>query len=159
MDNSILLEIAQFLKIDSDKVDKTLSLLLNEYSVPFIARYRKEMTGGLNEVQIRDIRDQYEHLYLLNERKNTILRSITEQGKLTPELEIKIKSTKNRSELEDLYVPFKPKKRTRGQIACERGLDKTALKILAQEEGTNLIQLFELAVGSHTEVQTLEQVI
>lgn len=159
MDQSIILEVSQTTQIDLTKVEKTLSLLFNECTVPFIARYRKEVTGGLNEVQIRDIRDQYEHLYLLNERKNTILRSVSEQGKLTPELETKIKQTKNRQELEDIYLPFKPKKRTRGQIACERGLDKVAQVILAQDAETNLVQIFENAVGSHAELSTLENVI
>lgn len=158
MDNNILVEIAENLKIDINKIEKTLTLLFDEYSVPFIARYRKEITGGLDETQIRDIRDQYEYIHLLNERKTTVLRSISEQGKLTPELESKIKQTKNRSELEDLYLPFKPKKRTRGQIAVERGLDKIANVILVQDAELNLVHLFEQAVESHPDLKTIENV-
>jgi len=155
----IIHEVAEITHIDLNKTKSTLDLLLNEYSVPFIARYRKEATGGLNEVQIRDIRDQYEHLFLLNERKNTILRSITEQEKLTPELESKIKSTKKRSELEDLYLPFKPKKRTRGQVAVEKGLEQISKVILEQDSEINLISIFEKTVGTHPELQTIESVI
>lgn len=164
MDNSILVEIAENLQIDVKKIEKTLELLLDEYSVPFIARYRKEVTGGLNETQIREIRDQYEYIHLLNERKNIILRSISEQGKLTAEIEIKIKQTKNRSELEDLYLPFKPKKRTRGQIASERGLDKIAHVILAhvilaQNAELNFVHLLEQVVNSHPDLKTIENVV
>ncbi len=157
--DGIILEVSEITKLNIEKVQKTLDLLLNDCSVPFIARYRKEVTGGLDEIQIRDIRDQYEHLYLLNERKTTILRSISEQGKLTPELESCIKATKKRSELEDLYVPFKPKKRTRGQMALERGLDKVAEKVLTQSNDINLLQFFEESVGSHDELKTIENVI
>lgn len=159
MDNNILVEIAENLNIDLNKIGKTLSLLFDEYSVPFIARYRKEVTGGLDETKIREIRDQYEYIHLLNERKSTIIRSISEQGKLTEELEAKIKQTKHRSELEDIYLPFKPKKRTRGQIAAERGLDKFAHIILAQEADLNFVNLLEQAVNTHTDLKTIENVL
>jgi len=106
----IVNDISTELNIKSGPVESTLKLILDDCTVPFIARYRKEATGGLDEVQIRDIRDRFEYLVALNERKETILKSITEQGKMTPALESKIKTCKVKADLEDLYLPFKPKK-------------------------------------------------
>lgn len=153
----IVIEISAELGLAKTPVENTLKLILDDCTVPFIARYRKEATGGLDEVQIRDIRDRFEYVLALNERKETILKSIQEQGKLTPQLETRIKTCKVKSELEDLYLPFKPKKRTRGQIAKERGLEPLALEILKQDPALeDLVSLCVSYVGQHPEVTTLE---
>ncbi len=111
------------------QIENTLKLKSEGATIPFIARYRKERTGELNETQIRDIFDRYEYLNELEERKNTILKSIKEQGKLTDDLKKKIEETTKKNELEDLYLPFKPKKRTRATIAKEKGLEPFAKTI------------------------------
>lgn len=156
----IVTDISTELNLKAGPVESTLKLILDDCTVPFIARYRKEATSGLDEIQIRDIRDRFEYLIALNERKETILKSITEQGKMTPALESKIKACKVKAELEDLYLPFKPKKRTRGQIAKERGLEPLALEILKQDPALeDLAQLCVAYVDQHPEVTTLELAI
>jgi uncharacterized protein len=153
----IVIDISTELNLSKSPVESTLKLILDDCTVPFIARYRKEATGGLDEVQIRDIRDRFEYLIALSERKDTILKSIQEQGKLTPALEARVKGCKVKAELEDLYLPYKPKKRTRGQIAKERGLEPLALEILKQDPALeDLLSLCVSYVGQHDEVTTLE---
>ena len=115
------------------QVTETVALFREGGTVPFIARYRKERTGELDEVQIRTIEERLAYFTELEERKLTVLKSITEQGKLTPELEGRIRSTRQKTELEDLYLPFKPKRRTKATIAKERGLEPLADIIGAQE--------------------------
>ena len=126
--------ISNELHLSSQAVDNTLSLLDLGCTIPFIARYRKERTGGLNEVQIAQISNSYEKLKEIEKRKNTILKTIEEQGKLTDDLRAKIDSCWVLSELEDLYLPYKPRRRTRAQIARERGLEPLATLILMQRE-------------------------
>ncbi|MFQ5583378.1 MAG: Tex-like N-terminal domain-containing protein, partial [Calditrichia bacterium] len=99
------------------QVARTVELLDEGNTVPFISRYRKEITGSLDEEQIRSIENRMKYLRMLEERKKTILNSIAEQGKLTPELEERIKASLKLQEIEDLYLPYKPKKRTRATIA------------------------------------------
>lgn len=150
-------EISTELNLGKPSVENTLKLILDDCTIPFIARYRKEVTGALDEVQIRDIRDKFEYLVALQERKDAILKSIEEQGKLTPELKTKIVSCKVKSQLEDLYLPFKPKKRTRGMIAKERGLEPLAVEILKQSpELTDVLALATTFVGAHEDVKTPE---
>lgn len=115
------------------QVARTVELLDEGNTVPFISRYRKEITGSLDEEQIRSIEDRMKYLRMLEERKKTILNSIAEQGKLTPELEERIKASLKLQEIEDLYLPYKPKKRTRATIARLRGLEPLADLIFAQE--------------------------
>lgn len=110
----------------------TLRLLEDGNTVPFIARYRKEVTQSLDEVQIRTIQERHAYLVELEQRRQTILSSISEQGKLTDELRARLLAVHNKAELEDLYLPFKPKRRTRAIIARERGLAPLAERILAQ---------------------------
>ena len=114
--------------------DNTLALLDAGCTIPFIARYRKERTGNLNEVQIAQISELYEKLQELEKRKETILKTIGEQGALTPELESRIRQCYVSSELEDLYLPYKPKRRTRAQVAREQGLEPLAVLLKAQRE-------------------------
>jgi uncharacterized protein len=126
------LQIAQELQIRPNQVKATLELLDGGGTVPFIARYRKEATGELDEVQVAAIRDRVEQLRELDKRKEAILKSIQEQGKLTTELEAKVKSAETMSKLEDIYLPYKPKRRTKGMIAREKGLEPLAELIFSQ---------------------------
>ncbi|EMD1717258.1 Tex family protein [Providencia stuartii] len=118
--------IAGELQVQPKQVFSAITLLDEGNTVPFIARYRKEVTGGLDDTQLRQLENRLGYLRELNERKQTILKSIKEQDKLTPELAAAINNTLNKTELEDLYLPFKPKRRTRGQIAIEAGLEPLA---------------------------------
>jgi uncharacterized protein len=131
----LLVHVAQQLQVPLKGLVATMQLLDEGGTVPFIARYRKEATGGLDEVQIRNIEEQLAYLRDLLGRRETILKSIEEQGKLTPELRARIEATLDRSELEDLYLPYKPKRRTKATIARERGLEPLALYLWNQEPG------------------------
>lgn len=115
------------------QVEHTVELLQEWATVPFIARYRKEHTGELDEVQIRSVEEQFSYFCELEERKITVLKSIEEQGQLTPELRERIESSRQKTEVEDLYLPYKPKRRTKATIARERGLEPLADIIAAQE--------------------------
>ncbi|WP_449290033.1 Tex family protein [Orbus sturtevantii] len=118
--------IAAELNVKTEQVLAAVTLLDEGSTVPFIARYRKEATGGLDDTQLRTLDSRLNYLRELDDRKQTILKSIAEQGKLTTELEKSIITTLNKTELEDLYLPYKPKRRTRGQIAIEAGLEPLA---------------------------------
>ena len=135
MDTTIFAKIiAEALSLREGAVANTMTLLDEGATIPFIARYRKERTGGLDEVQIGHISDHYERLRELAKRKETILKTINEQGKFTEELQRRIEATWNATELEDLYMPFKPRRRTRAQVAREQGLEPLAQIILMQRE-------------------------
>ncbi|HEY0110445.1 MAG TPA: Tex family protein [Fibrella sp.] len=123
--------IASRLTLSAKSVTNTLELLTGGATVPFIARYRKEMTGGLDEVQIANIRDLSQKLADLDKRRDAILSIITEQGKLTPELRKKIEAADSMTELEDLYLPYKQKRKTRAMLAIERGLEPLADRIFS----------------------------
>lgn len=125
--------IAKELQIQENQVENTLELLSEGASVPFIARYRKEVTGSLDEIAITHIRDRMEKLEELENRKETILHSIEEQGLLTPELRIQIEQTESASELEDLYLPYRPKRKTRATIARSKGLEPLAKILMSQK--------------------------
>lgn len=126
--------IAERLGISIKQIANTIALLEEGATVPFISRYRKEMTGSLDEVQIGNIQAAKEQLDELDKRKLTILKTITEQELLTPELKVKIEQCYDLNELEDLYLPFKPKRRTRATIAREKGLEPLAKLIFKQYE-------------------------
>ena len=126
--------ISEHLHIRAEQVDATLDLLDAGCTIPFISRYRKEATGNLNEVQVAAISDLNDKLKELQKRKDTILKTIEEQGKLTDELRNRITASWNTTELEDLYLPFKPKRRTRAQVARERGLEPLANTLMMQFE-------------------------
>ncbi|MBN6063003.1 Tex family protein [Aggregatibacter actinomycetemcomitans] len=118
--------IAQELNVCDNQILAAIQLLDDGNTIPFIARYRKEVTGGLDDTQLRHFETRLIYLRELEERRQTILKSIEEQGKLTDELREKIQATQSKTELEDLYLPFKPKRRTKGQIAIEAGLEPLA---------------------------------
>lgn len=125
---------ASALSLHERQVARTLELLCNGATIPFVSRYRKEATGGLDEVQIAAIKQVYDKLTDLWKRKETILASIDAQGKLTAELEQRIGNCWDATELEDIYLPFKPKRRTRAEMARQKGLEPLALLIAGQRE-------------------------
>ena len=126
--------ISDALKLPEHRVQNTLKLLLNGATIPFISRYRKEATGGMDEVQISEINARYEKLCELAKRKETILSTIGELGKLTPELSKRIADCWEGTELEDIYLPYKPKRKTRAEIARQKGLEPFAVLLLMQRE-------------------------
>ncbi|MBN1480254.1 RNA-binding transcriptional accessory protein [candidate division KSB1 bacterium] len=133
MDQQLITIIAEELGLRWNQVKNTIELLDADNTVPFIARYRKEVTGSMDEEQIRAVWERTRYLRNLEERKQTILKSIAEQGKLTPELEEKIKAATKLQDVEDLYLPYKPKRRTRATVAKEKGLEPLAEMILKQD--------------------------
>ena len=132
--NSFARLIAQQLNLQERAVDNTLALLDEGCTIPFISRYRKERTGGLDEVQIAAISTQYERFKEIQKRKETVVKTISDLGKLTPELEKRIADCWDATELEDIYLPYKPKRRTRAQVAREQGLEPLAKILLQQRE-------------------------
>jgi uncharacterized protein len=128
----ILLHVAQSLDVALKSLVAVIELLDGGGTVPFIARYRKEATGNLDEVQIRNIEEKLAYFRELEDRRETILTSIAEQGKLTDELKARIEATLEKSELEDLYLPYKPKRRTKATMAREKGLEPLALYLWEQ---------------------------
>lgn len=134
MDDQMIVRIAQKLNIDTFQVKNTILLLNEGATIPFISRYRKELTGSLDEVAIARIQLEYNTFVELEKRKATILKTIEEQSQLTPELKSKIENTFDPTELEDIYLPYKPKKRTKASIAKEKGLEPLAKIIMSQFE-------------------------
>lgn len=126
MSQAICRMIAQELNVRPEQVNAAVTLIDDGNTVPFIARYRKEVTGGLDDTQLRTLDSRLSYLRELDDRRQTILKSIQEQGKLTPELEREITQADSKTRLEDLYLPYKPKRRTKGQIAIEAGLEPLA---------------------------------
>ena len=127
-------QIATQLGISQKFVEATLALLDEGCTIPFIARYRKERTGGLDEVQIAAISDRYDKLLDIQKRKETVIKTITDLDKMTPELQERINQCWDATELEDIYLPYKPKRRTRAQVAREQGLEPLALLLMKQRE-------------------------
>jgi len=147
-------------KIRVEQVQATIALLDDENTVPFIARYRKEVTGGLDENQIIAIQDRVRYLRALEERKQTVLKSIEEQGKLTDELRAQITAAVKLQEVEDLYLPYKPKKRTRATIAKEKGLEPLAQQMWAQQEYSgNLEEIAAAYINAEKGVNTAEEAL
>jgi len=138
----ILQRISKELTIPLKGLVATIELLDQDATVPFIARYRKEVTGNLDELQIRSIQEQAEYFRELEERRQTVLKSIEEQGKLTPELRLKIEAALEKNVLEDLYLPYKPKRRTKAAIAREKGLEPLADYLWNQVRGPAGLQDF-----------------
>lgn len=126
--------ISNALQLNIKQIDNTIKLLNEGATIPFISRYRKEATNGLDEVQIEQIKNQYDKLCELAKRKETVLNTINEQGKLTDELKKRIENSWNSTEIEDIYLPYKPKRRTRAEIARQKGLEPLATLILFQKE-------------------------
>jgi uncharacterized protein len=157
---AILLHIAQTLNLPMRGIVSVIELLDDGGTVPFIARYRKEATGNLDEVQIRDIEEKLAYFRDLVERRETILASIAEQGKLTDELKARIEATLDKSELEDLYLPYKPKRRTKATIAREKGLEPLAQYLWAQQNTAEPLEKFAAGfVNAELGVATVEEAL
>jgi uncharacterized protein len=129
--NKILAQLAAEIRIRPDQVKTAVELLDGGATVPFIARYRKEVTGGLDDIQLRELESRLGYLRELEDRRAAVIKSITDQGKMTPDLLAAIDAAPTKQELEDLYLPFKPKRRTKGMIAREAGLEPLADKLFA----------------------------
>lgn len=150
-------KIAQELNIRVPQVLATIKLLEEGSTIPFIARYRKEVTGSLDEVQISSIRDRHSQLKELDKRKEAVLKSIEEQGKLSDELHAKIKEAETMAQVEDLYLPYKPKRRTKAMAAKEKGLEPLAQLLIDQDPGLTPEIAAESYVDSEKKVEnTLE---
>lgn len=148
--------IAQTLNIPAGQVERTIVLLNEGCTIPFISRYRKEATGGLDEVQIGNIKDQLDKLTDLRKRKDTILASIEEQGKLTPDLKQRIEESWNSTEIEDLYLPYKPKRLTKAEIARKKGLEPLAKMVMMQKEANLASKIKPFIQG---EVKNVEEAL
>lgn len=157
--NPIYKKIAEELNIRESQVESTVKLIDDGNTIPFIARYRKEVTGNLSDEILRELDDRLKYLRNLEARKEEIIRLIDEQGKLTDELTIKIASTMVLSELEDIYRPFRPKKRTRATIAKEKGLEPLATIIYLQQEKKNIYEIATEYINEEKEVLTAEDAI
>ncbi len=157
--NKIEYSIIANLNLPSKSITNTISLLDEGATYPFIARYRKELTGGLNEVQIEKIDILLKYYRELNDRKETILKSIAEQDKLTDELRAKIKICNKKAELEDLYLPYKPKRRTKATIAIEKGLEPVAIAMLSKSFQDNRNEFLSNFIDKENDLNTIEDVI
>ncbi|NLT50919.1 MAG: RNA-binding transcriptional accessory protein, partial [Ignavibacteria bacterium] len=157
---NIELIIAKELSVKENQVKEVVKLFNEGATIPFIARYRKERTEGLDEDQLRIIEDRLNYLRLLEERKITVLKSIEEQGKLTDELKEKILSAIKLQEVEDLYLPYKPKRKTKGTVAKAKGLEPLALFILNNPKFSGILN--EKAaefINPEKDVKTAEEAI
>lgn len=145
--------ISGLLGIPERQISSTLRLLEEGATIPFISRYRKEATGGLDEVQIEQIKEQFEKLRDISKRKETILSTISEQGKLTDELEKRINDTWNPTELEDIYLPYKPKRKTRAEAARQKGLEPLAMIMMLQRENNLMAKAATFVKGEVKDVE------
>ena len=157
--DKIFKKIAEELSIRESQVEATVKLIDEGNTIPFIARYRKEVTGNLSDETLRDLGERLTYLRNLEKRKEEIIRLIDEQGKLTDELTIKIASTMVLSELEDIYRPYKPKKRTRATIAKEKGLEPLANIIYLQTEKNSIYEIAKDYINEEKEVNNEEEAI
>ncbi len=151
--------IARELGVRNEQVDAAVQLIDEGNTIPFIARYRKEVTGALNDEQLRTLFERLTYLRNLEERKTQVLNSISEQGKLTPELEKQIREAQTLVVVEDLYRPYRPKRRTRATIAKEKGLEPLANIILMQAPGTDVMKEAQSFISEEKEVLTAEDAI
>lgn len=152
--------IAQDLQIRKVQVESVVQLLDEGNTVPFVTRYRKERTGGLNEVQIREIQGRVQKIRDLNDRKQTILKAIESQGKLSDELREAIRVTENPKKLEDLYLPYKPKKRTKASEAREKGFEPLALRVWNRDETLgDITEVAKEFLNAEKGVETTDQVL
>ena len=160
LSSDILLHIAKTLNLPLRGIVAVIELLDDGGTVPFIARYRKEATGNLDEVQILDIEEKLAYFRDLAERRETILASIAEQGKLKDDLKTRIEATLDKNELEDLYLPYKPKRRTKATIAREKGLEPLAQYLWAQQNSAEPLESFAASfVSAELGVATVDEAL
>ena len=151
--------IAKATGISERQVQGTVGLLEEGCTIPFISRYRKEVTGTLDEVQVANISDQLEKLKELEKRKETILKTIEEQGKLTPELQTRIEGSWDSTELEDIYLPYKPKRKTRAEVARQKGLEPLATFLMLQNPNADIDKKVKEFINEERGVKTAEEAI
>ncbi|MBU0753566.1 MAG: RNA-binding transcriptional accessory protein, partial [Planctomycetes bacterium] len=151
--------LTQEMGLDRDCIRNTVVLLEDGATVPFVARYRKERTGGMDEVKIRETRERYAFLCELKSRKKTILKTIRKQGLLTPELEARINACDQRIALEDLYLPFKPRKKTRAQAAREKGLEPFAHEIMSLDPSEDPLTMGDRAAAALGDGMTRDEAL
>jgi protein Tex len=154
--NRNILLVAKKLGLHNWQVENTIRLMDSGATIPFISRYRKEMTGSLDEVQLMHVKEEYDRLKDLDDRKEAVIKSIEEQEKMTPELRKRIDDSVTMSELEDIYLPFRPKRRTRATIAREKGLEPLAVLILEQKLNDPSVKAAEFI---NNEVKSVEDAI
>ena len=152
-------KIAEELNIKKSQVEATIGLIDEGNTIPFIARYRKEVTGNLSDEVLRELEERLNYLRNLEKRKEEIIHLIDEQGKLTPELQTQIENAMILSELEDIYRPYKPKKRTRATIAKERGLEPLAIQIMKQDESVEIYEFAKEFINEEKDVKTEDDAI
>ena len=145
--------------ISERQVAGTVGLLEEGCTIPFISRYRKEVTGALDEVQVASVSDQLEKLNELAKRKETILKTIEEQGKLTSELKTRIEASWDSTELEDIYLPFKPKRKTRAEVARQKGLEPLATFLMMQNPSADVDKKAKEFVSKEKGVASVEEAI
>ena len=155
----ITLRLVEELGLEQRKIEAAVKLIDEGNTIPFIARYRKEATGNLDDAELRKLFDRLTYLRNLNERIETVLKSIEEQGKLTDELKNQIENVKTLAELEDLYRPYKPKKKTRGSIAKEKGLEPLAEIILKENTSLNLYEEAKKYINEEKKVLTVDDAV
>ena len=153
--SNLFSKISTALQISENQVRKTIALLDEGGTIPFISRYRKEMTGSLDEVQVAAIRDLRDQFVELEKRRDAILKSLLELEKLTPELEKAVRAAETLSKLEDIYLPYKPKRKTRAMAAREKGLQELADKLFQQ----GLVAPEELAVAYLEHVSNIDEAL
>ncbi len=151
--------ISDELNLPEPIVDKVLSLFAEGNTVPFVARYRKEVTGGLDEVILRKIEERNIYLGELLERKETVTKTIIDQSKMTPELEKTIRNCLSKNELEEIYLPFKPKRRTRATIAREKGLEPLALEIIKMEDGFDPVNSATESMSVFKDIESVDEAL
>jgi protein Tex len=157
--STIIQNITKELSLKTKQVENVIDLLEQDNTVPFIARYRKEMTGALDEVQIRDIQEQWLYLQNLEKRKEEVIRLIEEQGKLTPELRVSIEIAKKLQKVEDLYRPYKQKRRTKATIAKEKGLEPLAMWLLQLPVNGSLLEEANKYISEEHGISTTEEAV
>ena len=155
----ITLRLVEELGLEKRKIEAAVKLIDEGNTIPFIARYRKEVTGNLDDAELRKLFDRLTYLRNLNERIDTVLKSIEEQGKLTDELKTQIENVKTLAELEDLYRPYKPKKKTRGSIAKEKGLEPLAKYILDENTSVNIYEEAKKFINEEKKVLSVEDAV
>jgi len=159
LSSDVLLHISKLINVPLRGLVATIELLDEGATVPFIARYRKEVTGNLDEVQIRDTQEKLEYFRELEDRRGTILQSIQEQGKLTDDLKKKIETALDKTTLEDLYLPYKPKRRTKASIAREKGLEPLATFIWEQRADQPLSEFAASFVDAEKQVASVDEAL
>ena len=157
--NVLIKQISNELALKNNQVQNVIEMLQEGNTVPFIARYRKEMTGSLDEVQIRSIMERWNYLENLGQRKLEVIRSISDQGKMTDELALQIEKAGKLQEVEDLYRPYKQKRRTKATVAKEKGLEPLALWLLECKVYASVREKAAGFLSEEKEVSSIEEAI